>query len=137
MDKTSTLRILIVDDVAAVREDLRTLLTLAGNLEVVAEAANGEEAVRLADTLRPDVILMDLEMPVLGGLNAALRIKARQPACRVVALTMHGGEAERKQAAQAGIDCFVIKGTPLAALMEAIGSTRRTAKEAQDETDCH
>ncbi len=129
MERTSARRILIVDDVAAVRQDLRTLLTLAGDLEVVAEAANGAEAVRLADALRPDVILMDLEMPVLGGLDATVQIKARHPACRVVALTIHGWEAERKQAARVGIDCFVVKGTPLAALMEAIQGNRKTAKE--------
>ncbi len=127
MERTSALRIIIVDDVAAVRRDLRTLLTLAGNLKVVGEAANGDEAVRLADALRPDVVLMDLDMPVLNGLDATVRIKAHDPECRVVVLTIHAGEAERRQASEAGADCFVVKGAPLASLMEAIlGSTRYT-----------
>lgn len=114
------IRVLIVDDVAEVRQDLRTLLGLTGGIEIVGEARNGVEALRLAETLRPEVILMDLEMPVLDGYEAARRIKLGQPSCRVVALTIHGSEAEQQRALQCGVDGFVIKGASLKTLIEAI-----------------
>jgi DNA-binding NarL/FixJ family response regulator len=113
-------RILIVDDNAEVRRELRTLLPLAGDLEIVGEAADGLEAVRLAEALRPHAILLDLQMPVLDGYAAARRIKDRWPACRVVALTVHDDEATRQKARQAGVDVFLVKGAPLGALVEAI-----------------
>ena len=113
-------RILIVDDNPQVRRELRTLLPLAGDLEVVGEAADGEEAVRLAEALQPHVILLDLQMPVLDGYEAARQIKGRRPGCRVVALTVHDDEATRQKATQAGVDVFLVKGSPLGALVEAI-----------------
>lgn len=116
------LRLLIVDDFPQVREDLRTALTLAGGIDIVGEAGDGQEAVRLAGRIRPDVVLMDLEMPVLDGFEASRQIKARNPACRVVALTVHGDEAARRNAASAGIDDFVVKGAPLEALMRALSA---------------
>jgi DNA-binding NarL/FixJ family response regulator len=115
-----TIRVLIVDDVDQVRQDLRTLLTLAGNIEIVGEAANGLEAVRMAEALQPETVLMDLEMPVMDGYAAARRIRAACPACRVVALTIHAGEAERQQALQAGMADVVVKGAPLEVLLRAI-----------------
>ncbi len=114
------LRVLIVDDVPQVRQELRGLLQLTGELEVVGEAANGLEAISQAEALRPDVVVMDLEMPVMDGYEATRQIKTRRPACRVVALTIHGGETERQRAFQAGADSFVVKGAPLETLMEAI-----------------
>ena len=116
----SQVRVLIVDDVAAVRRDLRTALTLAGNIEIVGEAANGLDAIRLAESLGPAVVLMDLEMPVMDGYEAARRIKIRCPACRVVALSVHGYESARRKASEFGIDDFVIKGAPLESLVRAI-----------------
>jgi DNA-binding NarL/FixJ family response regulator len=115
-----TIRVLIVDDVDQVRQDLRTLLTLAGNIEIVGEAANGLEAVRMAEALQPETVMMDLEMPVMDGYAAARRIRAACPACRVVALTIHAGEAERQQALQAGMADVVVKGAPLEVLLRAI-----------------
>lgn len=119
-DAVAPLRLLIVDDVPQVREDLRTALTLAGGIVVVGEASDGREAVELAVSLRPDVVVMDLEMPILNGCEAARQIKARCPSCRVVALTVHGDDAARQRAIQAGIDHFVVKGAPLQALSRAI-----------------
>ena len=113
-------RVLIVDDSPQVRRELRTLLPLAGNIEIVGEAADGLEAVRLAEALRPHVILMDLEMPVMDGYQAARQIKARCPSCRVVALTVYGDPDSRTQAAQAGVDVFLVKGVSLEALVQAI-----------------
>jgi DNA-binding NarL/FixJ family response regulator len=103
-----------------VRRELWTLLPLAGDLEVVGEAADGEEAVRLAEALQPHVILLDLQMPVLDGYAAARHIKGRWPACRVVALTVHDDESTRQKASQAGVDVFLVKGSPLGTLVEAI-----------------
>jgi DNA-binding NarL/FixJ family response regulator len=118
--KVSGQRILIVDDSLQVRRELRTLLPLAGDLEVVGEAADGEEAIRLAEALRPHVILLDLQMPVLDGYEAARRIKDRWPACRVVALTVHDDEPTRQKASRAGVDVFLVKGAPLGTLVAAI-----------------
>src|SRR5512139_1947253 len=91
-------RVLIADDNPQVRHELRTLLPLAGEIEVVGEAADGHEAIRLAQALRPEVILMDLEMPVLDGYEATRQIKAGAPSCRVVALSVHCYEAARQRA---------------------------------------
>ncbi len=114
------IRVLIVDDVERVRQDLRTFLTLTGNIEVVAEAGDGFQAIRLVAALRPQVVLMDLEMPVMDGFEAARQIKALQPACRVIALTIHGGEVEQQRAMQAGADDFIVKGASLEYLLESI-----------------
>jgi YesN/AraC family two-component response regulator len=72
------IRILIVDDRAQVRQGLRTILQLSEGFEVIGEACNGLEAIRAAELLQPEVVLMDLEMPVLGGLEATRRIKEQQ-----------------------------------------------------------
>ena len=114
------LRVLIVDDMPQVRQELRLLLSLTGDLEVVGEAANGAEAIGQAEALRPDAVVLDLEMPVMDGYAAARQIKARCPACRVIALTVHDYEAARQRAFQAGVDIFMVKGAPVAALVQAI-----------------
>jgi DNA-binding NarL/FixJ family response regulator len=113
-------RILIVDDVPQVREDLRTVLTLACAAEIVGEAANGLEAIRQVDSLLPEIVLMDLEMPHLDGYQATQHIKADHPACRVVALTVHGYPEARQRAEQAGVDAFIVKGEPVENLVRAI-----------------
>jgi DNA-binding NarL/FixJ family response regulator len=118
------LQVLIVDDSPQVRQELRTLLTLAGEIEIVGEATDGLEAVRLAGALQPDVVLMDLEMPVMDGYEAARQIKSRWPACRVVALTVHGYEAARQKASQSGVDVFLVKGVSVETLVQAISERR-------------
>lgn len=118
--QNQTLKVLIADDFPSTRQGLRMLLSLIGGLEVVGEAANGEEAVQLTKTLSPNVVLMDLEMPVLDGFEAARRIKALYPGCRVVALTMHGGEEERRKADLAGMDAFLVKGASVKELIAGI-----------------
>ena len=114
------IRVLIVDDVERVRQDLRTFLSLAGNIEIVGEACNGLEAIQLVETLCPQVILMDLEMPIIDGYEAIRQIKANHPSCRVIALTIHAGEAERSRAFEAGADDFIPKGAPLEILLQSI-----------------
>jgi DNA-binding NarL/FixJ family response regulator len=113
-------RILIVDDAQQVREELSSMLKLEGDIEVTGEAANGLEAISLTKYLRPDVVLMDLEMPVLDGYEATRQIKTLYPDCRVIALTLHGYAAAREKAIQAGVDFFIEKGAPLETLVQAI-----------------
>jgi DNA-binding NarL/FixJ family response regulator len=115
-------RVLIVDDSPQVRQELRTLLPLAGDIEIVGEAADGLEAVHLAQALQPEVILMDLEMPVLDGYQAARQIKAICPACRVVALTVYSDLVSRNRATQAGVDVFLVKGVSVESLVQAISA---------------
>ena len=121
----TSIRVLIVDDMAQVRHDLRTVLQLAGQaaglqIEVVGEAGNGQEAIQRATELEPDVVLMDLEMPVMGGYEATRQIKTHFPDCRVIALTIHGDETVRQQASQAGVDDFIVKGAPINSLIQAL-----------------
>jgi len=113
-------RVLIVDDSPQVRRELRTLLPLAGDIEIVGEAADGLEAIRLTDVLQPEVVLLDLQMPVMDGYQAAQRIKAAWPACQVVILTVHGDEAARQKAYPAGVDVFLVKGVSLDILVQAV-----------------
>lgn len=120
----TTTRLLIVDDAPQVREELRKLLQLEGNIEVAGEAANGLEAISQTRALQPDVVLMDLEMPVLDGYEATRQIKALFPVCRVVALTLHGYAAAREKAIRAGVDFFIEKGAPLDDLVQAISYQR-------------
>ena len=117
-------RVLIVDDNPQVRQELRTLLPLAGEIEIVGEAANGQEAIRLVQALQPEVVLMDLEMPILDGYEATRQIKAGSPSCRVVALTVHGYEAARQKASQSGVDVFLVKGVSVETLVQAISERR-------------
>lgn len=114
------LRVLIVDDVSQVRQELRGLLQLTSELEVVGEAANGLEAISQTKALRPDVVVMDLEMPVLDGLEATRQIKSYQPAPRVVILSVYAGPRERERAREAGADGFVVKGASYQILLNAI-----------------
>lgn len=114
------IRVLIVDDVERVRQDLRTYLLLAGDIEIVGEARDGMEAIHLAEVLCPQVVLMDLEMPVMDGYEATRQIKILQPLCRVIALTIHANETEQQRAFQAGVEEFIVKGAPLETLMKAI-----------------
>ncbi len=111
---------MLVDDAAGVRRELRQLLELSGEIQVVAEAGNGLEALRLLPGSAPDVVIMDLEMPVLDGLEATLRIKAGSPAPRVVILSVHSGAEVERRVQIAGADAFVIKGADFQSLLIAI-----------------
>ncbi|GAB4587933.1 response regulator transcription factor [Nocardia sp. IFM 10818] len=115
-----TVRILIVDDQQLVRAGLRMLCQTAADLEVVAEAATGSDAVRLAADLRPDVVLMDLRMPGMDGIRATATILAAHPATKVLALTTFDDDDHLYPALAAGAFGFLVKDTAPTKLIDAI-----------------
>jgi DNA-binding NarL/FixJ family response regulator len=119
------IRILLVDDQALFREGLRTLLSIQPDFEVVGEAANGEEAVRQAMRLSPDVVLMDLQMPILGGVAATRRLRQVQPACRVIVLSTFSDDENVFEGLRAGAVGYLLKDVSSESLAEAIRATAR------------
>ena len=101
-------RVLLVDDHQLLRQAVRQALEHAG-MDVVAEAGDGSEAVRLANEIAPDVVVMDVSMPVLDGVEATRRIHAVHPDLPIVVLTMHGEDAQRREAIEAGATGFLTK----------------------------
>jgi len=120
-----TVRILIVDDQPLFREGLWTLLSVWSDLEVVGEAGNGQEAIRLTADLLPDVILMDLRMPVLDGVNATRRIMAEHPEMRIIVLTTFDDDEHIFDGLRAGAVGYLLKDVPSKKLVEAIHATVR------------
>jgi DNA-binding NarL/FixJ family response regulator len=120
-----TIRVLLVDDQALFREGLHTLLSVHPDLEVVGEAGNGEEALRLAAATRPDVVLMDVQMPVLDGVAATRRLRAALPACRVILLTTFDDDEYVFEGLRAGAVGYLLKDAPSARLVDAIRAAAR------------
>jgi NarL family two-component system response regulator LiaR len=115
-----TIRILVVDDHEVVRKGIRSLLATEAEMQVVGEASNGREAIELAETLRPDVIIMDLVMPEVDGLEAIGRIRSRHPRCRILVLTSFGGDHKLFPALKAGAVGYLLKDTSPEDLIRAI-----------------
>jgi len=113
------LRILLCDDHKILREGIRRGLESAGE-EVVGEATNGEEAIELARITVPDVVLMDLSMPILDGVSATRRIVDERPETRVVVLTMHDDPNRTRAAIQAGACGYLTKGTSFSQVLDTI-----------------
>jgi DNA-binding NarL/FixJ family response regulator len=104
-----SIRVLLADDSPAVRRGLMLLLDVAGDLEVVAAARNGAEAVELWEQLHPDVLLMDVSMPVLDGISAARRVLAEDPDARVLMLTAASDREKLPAAIDAGASGYLLK----------------------------
>lgn len=119
------IRVLIADDHAVLRAGLRMLIGVQTDMEVVGEAADGEEAVRKAAQTRPDVALMDITMPALGGIQAIERIRDTCPQTRVLVLTMHDVPAYLRAALAAGASGYVVKRAADAELLSAIRGVYR------------
>lgn len=115
-----TLRVLIVDDHSVVRVGLRTLLESEPDLTVVGQAGNGVEAVAAAQQLRPDVVVMDISMPQMDGLEATRRIRALCPSTHVLILTVHAQERYLFPVLKAGASGYVLKSTVDTELVNAI-----------------
>jgi DNA-binding NarL/FixJ family response regulator len=112
--------VLVVDDHAVVREGLRTFLELQDGIAVVGEAADGEEAVRQAEALKPDVVLMDLVMPRLDGVGAMRELRRRLPATRVIVLTSFAEDERLLPAIQSGAAGYLLKNVAPTELARAV-----------------
>jgi len=114
------IKVLLADDHCILRQALRYLLESTSEIEVVGEAQNGKEAVGLASSLKPDVVLMDIAMPVLNGIDAAYEIKKKKSEIKVLILSMYATEEYAKMAIKAGVDGYISKDISSKELMEAI-----------------
>ena len=120
-----SIRILIADDHGVLRAGLRALLNAEPELEVVGEAGDGDEALRLATQLRPDVLLLDISMPGPGGIEVTRRVKQALPDTRVLILTVHEDESLLREAIQAGAAGYIIKRAVESELINAIQAVWR------------
>ncbi|MFF4702382.1 response regulator [Streptomyces sp. NPDC001288] len=116
----TAIRVLLVDDDPLVRAGLSLMMGGAGDIEIVGEGADGDEAEALVDRTRPDVVLMDIRMPSVDGLTATERLRARADAPQVVVLTTFHADEQVLHALRAGAAGFVLKDTPPAEIVEAV-----------------
>jgi len=114
------IRVLLADDHETVREALRLLVNAQADMEVVAEAKDGKQAIEHAHAFKPDVIVLDLTMPNMSGLTAARALKGAEPSTAVVALTRHDDDAYVQELIQAGASAYVLKQSSSAELLTAI-----------------
>ena len=119
-----------MDDLEHVRQGLRTVLELADGIRVVGEAGTGPQAIQQAERLKPDVVLMDLEMPELDGLEATRRIKSLRPNTGIIMLTIYDDPQTRELAASADVDAFFKKGAPLDQILAAIHRFARISDDS-------
>jgi DNA-binding NarL/FixJ family response regulator len=119
------IRVLLVDDQALFREGLETLLSVHKDIQVVGQAGNGQEALEVAAEVQPDVVLMDVRMPVLDGVNATRLLKKAQPQCKVIVLTTFDDDEYIFDALRTGAVGYLLKDVASKRLVEAIRATAR------------
>jgi DNA-binding NarL/FixJ family response regulator len=119
------IRVLLADDHTVVRHGLRLVIENSGDMEIVAEAENGRDAVQLARKLAPDVIVLDVLMPGLNGLQAARQLKTAAPSSRILVLSSYSDEESLREMVAAGVNGYLAKETAANELLQAIRETRR------------
>lgn len=125
MTEQRSIRLLVCDDHPIVRSGLRSVLRSQPDFDVVGEASDGVQAVALANRLRPDVVLMDLQMPTMDGVTATAKIKDQHPEVQVLILTTYNTDADILRAVEKGATGFLLKDAPEQELFEAIRSAAR------------
>jgi DNA-binding NarL/FixJ family response regulator len=119
-ERSQALRVILADDHVTVRHGLKLLIDSQTDMKVVAEASDGEAAVRKALELKPDVVVMDISMPGMNGLAATRALKKAQPAARIVTLTRHADDAYLQELLRAGVSGYVLKRSAPTELLHAI-----------------
>lgn len=127
------IRILIAEDQRMLRGALASLLDLEDDFEVIGEAGNGEEALKLITSLEPDLTLMDIEMPVMSGLDVAERLQQQGDPCRIIILTTFARPGFLERAVQAGVQGYLLKDEPSDRLAQAIRSVMGGGREVSPE----
>ena len=117
---SNPIRILVAEDHLVARVGVTTIVNMQADMTVVAEASNGQQAVELFRTERPDVTLLDLRMPVMGGVEAAMAIRGEFPDARLIALTTYGGDEDIRRALNAGVMAYLTKDVLHDELLKAI-----------------
>lgn len=118
-------RVILADDHVLVRAGLRALIESIDGVEVIGEAGDGREAVDLALTLHPDIAMLDIAMPGLNGLEAAIRLREEAPATRVIILSMHSDDTYVRQALKAGVSGYLLKSADATELQTALDVVSR------------
>lgn len=135
------IRVLVVDDHPVLRDGLAAALQNQADMEMVGEARNGEEAVERFRALRPDVTLMDLQMPGMNGVDAITAIRAEHPDARIIVLTTYTGDAQAVRALKAGAAGYLLKSSLRTELMDAIRDVHRghrhVTRDVADEIATH
>ena len=129
--ETPLIRILSVDDHPLLRSGIGALIATQPDMQLVAEAANGKEAVQLYRELRPDVTLMDLQMPTMSGLDAIIAIKSEDPSARIIVLTTYSGDVLAQRALKAGAHAYVLKSLVRTEILDTIRLVNAGEKRIQ------
>jgi DNA-binding NarL/FixJ family response regulator len=127
------IRILTVDDHPLLREGIAAILQLQPDMQLVGEAENGRQAVDIFERLKPDVTLMDLQMPVLGGVEAISQIRSRFPEAKIIVLTTYAGDVQALRAMRAGAAGYLLKGALRRELLDTIRSVHAGRRYLQPE----
>ncbi len=141
MTTSGIIKVLSVDDHPLLREGIRLVIQSQPDMELVAEASNGQEAIDMFALHRPSVVLMDLQMPVMGGIEATIAIRNIAPSARIIVLTTYSGDVQAARALKAGASGYLLKNLPRAEFLQAIrdvyAGKRRIAVEIAAEIAGH
>jgi DNA-binding NarL/FixJ family response regulator len=139
--QTVGIRVLAVDDHPLLREGIRALIATERDMDLVGEAANGREGIEAFRRLRPDVTLMDLQMPEMNGIDALIAIREEKPAARVIVLTTYDGDVLAQRALEAGAQAYVLKSLVRKDLLDTIravyAGAKRVHPQVATEIACH
>jgi DNA-binding NarL/FixJ family response regulator len=133
MSASAKIRVLTVDDHPLLREGIKAIIDQAGDMEMVAQASNGREAIQQFRKVRPDVTLMDVQMPVLDGIEALIAIRNEYPDARVIVLTTYQGDAQAMRALKAGAYAFLLKSLLQQEMLDTIRDVHAGRKRIGEE----
>ncbi|HEY9502286.1 MAG TPA: response regulator transcription factor [Pyrinomonadaceae bacterium] len=137
MSDVKTIRVLSADDHPLLREGIATLINSQPDMKLIAEAANGQEAIQQFNQHRPDVTLMDLRLPDISGIDAVIAIRSQHPEARIIMLTTFEGDVEIQRALEAGARGYLLKSMPPKDMVEAIRQVHAGKKRIPAEIASH